>query len=285
MQVGYNRAVAGAIKKILRFTKAEHTVFSLPLLFSGAWIGAGHTWPKLSTMLWLLMAGAGARTLGMAANRILDRHIDARNPRTKNRELPTGALSLKAALGTAFVGLAMYEIACVMLGPLIVLLSPVPAIVLIGYSLLKRFTPLCHFGIGLAMGLAPLGAYTAVTLCLAPNLEIILIFLFSFFWISGFDIIYALLDTDFDKAHRVHSMPAALGPKGAEIVAAGCHITALSALVVLTATSRLGPFAHLFLVLSAAGFVLGHLPMIPAAVRFFPISTVAGITGALVPFF
>lgn len=277
--------MAGLVRKLLQFTKVEHTVFSLPLLFSGAWIGAGHQWPPLSTILYLLLAGVGARTLGMAMNRILDRHIDAQNPRTKNRELPSGSLSMRAAWGTALVGLAVYETACFLLGPLIVLLSPIPAMVLIGYSTLKRFTAFCHFGIGLAMGLAPLGAYTAVTLSVQPNLEIGLVFLFAFFWISGFDIIYALLDVDFDKSNKVHSMPAALGKRGAEWVAAACHATAFSALVALMAAGGFGPVSYACMVVSAAGFISAHLPWIPEGTRFFPISAVAGIAGALVPFF
>lgn len=277
--------MSGSLKKLLQFTKIEHTVFSLPLLFSGAWIGAGHRWPSGWTILYLILAGVGARTLGMAMNRILDRHIDAKNPRTKNRELPSGALSMKAAVGTAVVGLAVYETACFLLGPLIVILSPIPAVVLIGYSLLKRFTAFCHFGIGLAMGLAPLGAYTAVTLSVQPNLEIGLVFLFAFFWISGFDMIYALLDVDFDKSHNVHSMPAALGKTGAQWVAAACHVAAFGALVALIGVGGFGPVSYLCMAVSAAGFVSAHLPSIPVGVRFFPISAVAGIAGALVPFF
>ncbi len=277
--------MAGTLKKLVNFTKVEHTVFSLPLLFSGAWIGAGHRLPPGATLLYLLLAGVGARILGMAANRILDRHIDAKNPRTQNRELPAKALTMEWAIGTAVSGFVLYETACILLGPTVVLLSPIPAAVLIGYSLLKRFTPLCHFGIGLAMGLAPAGAYVAVTGSVQPNLEIGLIFAFAFFWISGFDIIYAMLDFEFDKTHRVHSMPTALGTKGAAWVAALSHVAAFSALIGVTYIGGFGTVALILATVSAAGFVSAHLPTIPVAVRFFPISAVAGVAGALVPFF
>jgi 4-hydroxybenzoate polyprenyltransferase len=284
-QVGYKPTMAGSIQKILSFTKVEHTVFSLPLLFSGAWIGAGNRWPKFSILLLLLAAGVGARILGMAANRILDRHIDAKNPRTKNRELPSGALSMKTAVAVALFGLALYEIACIMLGPLVAFLSPIPAIVLIGYSLLKRFTPLCHFGIGLAMGLAPLGAFTAVSLSLHPCSDIVLTFFFAFFWMSGFDIIYALLDIDFDRGASVHSIPAAVGARRASLIAAACHLAAFGMLSALFLSGDFNAPALLCLIAAAGAFVAAHLPMIPVSVRFFPISAAAGIAGALVPFF
>jgi 4-hydroxybenzoate polyprenyltransferase len=179
----------------------------------------------------------------------------------------------------------LYEIACIVLGPFIALLSPIPAIVLIGYSLLKRFTPLCHFGIGLAMGLAPLGAYTAVTFSLHPSIDIVLMFSFAFFWISGFDIIYALLDIEFDCSANVHSMPQALGARRASMVAAACHLAAFGALFALFLKADFGASALLFLIAAAGAFVAAHLPMIPVPVRFFPISALAGIAGALVPFF
>ena len=123
--------------------KIEHTVFSLPLLFSGAWLGAGRAWPGWSVLLLIALAGVGARCLGMAANRILDRDLDAKNQRTANRELPSGRISLLGAWAIAAAGLGVYLIACWAISPLCLMLSPVPAVPLIAYSLLKRFTNLC----------------------------------------------------------------------------------------------------------------------------------------------
>ena len=231
------------------------------------------------------MAGVGARVLGMSANRILDRHIDAANPRTRNREIPTGALSLRTAVMTALAGLALYEVACFLLGPLIVALSPIPAVVLIGYSFLKRFTPLCHFGIGLTMGLAPLGAFVATTGTTEVTREILYLSGFAFFWMSGFDIIYALLDMDFDRRYKVHSLPAALGSLGAQLVAGLSHLAAFTALVALLRSGDGGWGAMVSLTVSGGAFVAAYLPFIPIPTRFFPVSAVAGIAGALIPFF
>jgi 4-hydroxybenzoate polyprenyltransferase len=272
-------------KRFFSFTKIEHTVFSLPLIFAGAWLGAGGRLPSLRTVALIVMAGVGARILGMSMNRILDRRIDAKNPRTRNRELVTGAISLPFAIGIAAAGLVVYEAACLMLGPLVFYLSPAPAVALITYSLLKRFTPLCHFGIGLVMALAPAGAYVAVSGRFDPGPTILLLTGFAFFWMSGFDIIYAIMDISFDRKHRVRSIPAALGSTGAQVVAALCHLAALAALVALVTILGGSPFAMVLLGVSATGFVCAYLPAIPLPTRFFPISAIAGISGAVVPFF
>ncbi len=268
------------MQKLHSFTKVEHTVFSLPLLFAGAWIGAGGM-PAISTLVWIALAGLGARTFGMAVNRIFDREIDAKNPRTKNRELASGTLSMVQGWAVALVGLVLYFLACFLLGPLVLKLSLFPLIPLAVYSLLKRFTPLCHFGIGVCLGAAPIGAFVAVTNSLAFPVSLILLAVFAFFWISGFDIIYALLDIEFDRANGVKSIPASLGAKGAQLVAAISHLFAFAALVLLW--MQVGGLLPLIaLVVSAVGFGLAYLPTIPIPVRFFPISVIAGIAGAMV---
>ncbi len=274
-----------SVTNFFSFTKIEHTVFSLPLIFAGAWLGAGSRLPSLRTVALIVMAGVGARILGMSMNRILDRRIDADNPRTRNRELVTGSISLPFAIGIAASGLITYEAACLMLGPLVLYLSPVPAVALTVYSLLKRFTPLCHFGIGLVMALAPAGAYVAVRGRFDPSPAILLLTAFALFWMSGFDIIYALMDISFDREHRVRSIPASLGSIGAQVVAALTHGAALVALVALVVTLGSSFFAMMALAISAAGFVCAYLPSIPLPTRFFPISAIAGISGAVVPFF
>ena len=267
-------------KKLHRFTKVEHIVFSLPLLFAGAWLGADG-WPPLSTLLWIILAGVGARTMGMALNRIFDRHIDAKNPRTALRELAAGTLSVGQGIGIALIGLLFYLVACYGLGPLILKLSLFPLIPLVIYSLLKRCTPLCHFGIGVALFFAPLGAYTAVSGQLQFTPEIILLSLFTFLWISGFDIIYALLDLDFDRSHGVKSLPAAVGARAAQGIAAVVHMLSFALLVLLWMEGG-GVFSFLALLVAAVAFGLAYKQSIPIAVRFFPISAIAGISGALV---
>ncbi|WP_372795011.1 UbiA-like polyprenyltransferase, partial [Pontiella sp.] len=222
-------------QKIHSFTKVEHTVFSLPLLFAGAWIGAGGM-PSIKALLLITLAGVGARTFGMAVNRIFDKNIDAENPRTKNRELASGTLSMVQGWGVATAGLVFYFAACFLLGPLVLKLSLFPLIPLAVYSLLKRFTPLCHYGIGVCLAVAPMASYIAVADSVDFPPSLILLALFAFFWISGFDIIYALMDIEFDRAHGVRSVPAALGARGAQLVAAFTHIVSFALLVMLWMT-------------------------------------------------
>ncbi|MDF7805817.1 UbiA-like polyprenyltransferase [Pontiellaceae bacterium B12219] len=273
-------APSGLWKKLHSFTKVEHTVFSLPLLFAGAWIGAGGM-PSVKALLLITLAGVGARTFGMAANRIFDKNIDAENPRTKNRELASGTLSVAQGYGVAGVGLVLYVAACWLLGPLVLKLALFPLIPLTVYSLLKRFTPLCHYGIGVCLAVAPMAAFIAVTNSVQFPPALILLALFAFFWMSGFDIIYALLDIDFDRAHGIRSVPAALGARGAQLVAAVTHLMAFAALVLLWIPTD-SIWATLALLISAGAFGAAYLQRIPIPVRFFPISAIAGIAGALV---
>jgi 4-hydroxybenzoate polyprenyltransferase len=265
------------VRKLHSFTKVEHTVFSLPLLFAGAWL-AVDGWPPLSSLLWIVLAGVGARTFGMAMNRILDRRMDAENPRTKGRELPSGALRVGQAIAVAVAGLLVYLAGCGLLGPLVFKLAWVPLIPLSLYSLLKRFTPLCHYGIGICLAAAPMGAFVAVSNHLHFSREILLLALFTGCWMSGFDVIYALMDRAFDLAHGVKSLPAALGERGALLVAGLTHLVAIAALYMLVE----GGWSMAAFGIAVAAFVAGHWPTLPVAVRFFPIAAIAGIAGAFV---
>jgi 4-hydroxybenzoate polyprenyltransferase len=263
------------------FTKVEHTIFSLPLLFAGAWLGAGGQCPSIKILLLIALVGLGARTFGMAVNRILDKNIDAKNPRTKNRELPSGKLSMVQGYGVALAGIVIYFSGCALLGSTVLKLSLVPLVPLALYSLLKRFTPLCHYGIGICLALAPMGAFVAVTNSISFPPEVVLLAIFTFCWISGFDVIYALMDIDFDRAHDVRSIPAALGASRAQLVAAITHLVSFAALVLLW-TSAGGVWSFIALLVSAGAFGAAYLQSIPVHVRFFPISAIAGIAGALV---
>ncbi len=271
------------LASVMNFTKIEHAVFSLPLLFSGAYLGAGRSWPGWKVLALIALAGVGARSLGMAANRILDRDLDAKNERTANRELPAGRISLAGAWSIAAGGLAAYLIACWLLGPLCLMLSAIPAVPLLAYSLLKRFTSLCHFGIGLCLGLAPLGAFVAASDSLAFSAEVILLALFAFFWISGADIVYALMDIESDRKTGVHSIPASLGSPGAQVVAAVVHVAAIGCLLGLWISLGGGLIAGVAAAVSILAFGTGYLQRIPISVRFFPIFAIAGVAGALVP--
>jgi 4-hydroxybenzoate polyprenyltransferase len=267
-------------QRLHSFTKIEHTIFSLPLLFAGAWLGAGGM-PSIKMLLLITLVGLGARTFGMAVNRIMDKNIDARNPRTQNRELPSGKLSMMQGYGVAIAGLVLYFSGCALLGDTVLRLSLVPLVPLALYSLLKRFTPLCHYGIGICLTAAPLGAFVAVTNAMAFTPEVVLLAIFTFCWISGFDIIYALMDIDFDRASKVRSIPAAIGERGAQWVAAATHLVSFAALVLLW-MSMGGALSFVALLVSAGAFGTAYLPGLPVHVRFFPISAIAGISGALV---
>jgi 4-hydroxybenzoate polyprenyltransferase len=271
------------LNKILNFTKIEHTAFSLPLIFTGAWLGAGNRFPSISVLLLIVVAAVGARVFGMAMNRVFDRQIDRMNPRTANRELPAGKMTVSLALTIAGTGLMVYLFACWLLGGWCLRLSWIPLIPLLGYSLLKRFTPLCHFGIGLCLALAPLGAFVAAAGHPRFSMPAMLFSGFVFCWLSGADIIYALMDIESDRKNRIHSLPARLGAAGALRVAAGVHLMAWGVLVVVVWTMDGGPLAGLALAVSLFFFILMYVPAIPIPKRFFPISTLAGIAGSLAP--
>ena len=271
-----------ALHTFSRFTKIEHTIFSLPLVFAGAYLGAGRHLPAFTTLALLILAATGGRILGMSMNRILDRKIDALNSRTQQRELPSGTMPLRHAWQIAASGLVLYLGACALLGWRILALSPVPAFFLLGYSLLKRFTCLCHFGIGLVLGMAPLAAYVAVRNNLSVEIDIILLSGFVFCWMSGYDIIYALQDEAFDRTHGVHSLPGKFGAVIAQRVALATHVAALALLTAFAIWCSAGTWVWVPVACCAGALALSHLPWLPLSMRFFPLSAITGIAGSLV---
>lgn len=271
------------IEAVLKFTKIEHTLFSLPLIFTGAWMGAGRSWPSLGTMVLIVAAATGARIFGMSFNRIFDRHIDALNPRTAGRELPAGIMDVPSALVIGIGGLALYLAACLLLGKWCFWLSPIPLVPLLGYSLLKRYTVLCHFGIGLCLALAPLGAFVAAAGHPRLTTEAVLFSEFVFFWLSGADIIYAVLDVQSDRRTGIQSLPARLGIDESLMVAAMSHLAAVSCLLAVLITMGAGLAAYGVFGIMLIIFVCLYLPFIPIGWRFFPIASFAGIAGAIAP--
>jgi len=270
--LGQTGSSSGLTGKVVRLIRVEHTIFSIPLLVAGALLGTGGQMPAGSVLGLIILAGVGARTLGMAMNRILDRDIDALNPRTAAREIPSGQLSLRAAYAVAAAGLGLYLLACAGLGPLVLLLSPLPAVLLIGYSL-----------IGLCLAASVPAAFVAVSGRLALTAEVMLLAAFAFFWMSGFDIIYAMQDASSDRQTGVKSIPAAIGVTGADRVSAMIHLAAVTALVALWWRMGAGLTAAAAGIVALAAFIVAHLPGVPLVKRFFPISAVAGVAGALVP--
>jgi len=229
---------SGAVAKFLRMVKFEHTLFALPFALAAAAIAARGHGLSVARVAGIVVAMAGARTAAMGFNRIVDRHIDAKNPRTAGRELPTGAISLRTAWAMTIAASAVFFVAAAALGPLCLLLSPVALAILLGYSLTKRFTALCHLFLGLAIAGGPAGAWIAVRgdFGRAPGLLMLAVAC----WIAGFDILYALADRDFDRAAGLHSIPARLGIKGALVVSALLHAVTVAALVALAPAAALG---------------------------------------------
>jgi 4-hydroxybenzoate polyprenyltransferase len=275
-------ALAGRARTYARFVKIEHALFSLPLILAGAWLAAprGFAW---STLGWIALAGTGARTAALALNRLLDRAIDAQNPRTRVRELPSGAMSVAEGWAVAAAGAAAYAFAAGRLNPLCLALSPVPLVVFAVYPLLKRFTPLCHFGVGAALALSPLGGYLAI----APDLGAALraagpLALFTLFWVAGFDLIYATLDVEFDRANGVRSLPAAIGRDGALWVSRACHALGFVALAAWALARWPTPAVGGALALVAAGLAWQQKKADDVDLAFFRINAGLGFVVLLV---
>lgn len=220
---------AQRLRTYASFVRLEHTLFSLPLIVAGVFSARG---PALAPSRWLLIAVAavGARTSAMALNRLIDRRLDALNPRTRVRELPAGRMSLVEAVALLLVSAAAYLAACAALGPLFLRVAIVPLVVFAAYPYLKRFTPLCHFGVGLALALAPLAGFAAAHPDLAGWRPAAALAAFALCWVSGFDINYATLDEEFDRDHGVHSMVAWLGRGRALRVSWALHLLGAAAL-------------------------------------------------------
>lgn len=263
------------VRVLLSFVKFEHTLFSLPLLFAGAVLGA-HGLPAGAPLLWILVAGTGARTLAMALNRILDRTIDAKNPRTASRELPSGKMTLAQAWGVAIAGLVLFYAAVLQLPPLCLALSPLPLAIFVLYPLLKRVTALAHFGVGAALAFGPIGAYVAVTNTILPLGAVHLLALFTLLWVAGFDVIYATLDEDFDRREGLRSLPAKLGRRRALAAAAAIHVGAFVALLLLTLWHLHGLVAWGLLVVVGGLLALEHRLAHVVDLAFFKINLIVG---------
>ncbi len=273
-------------RKISGFLKLEHTLFSLPLLFAGAALAERHLGRGIGGLGWaralgLVLAGTGARTFALAFNRILDRFIDARNPRTKGRELPSGVLSLGQAWGVALAGLLLYIGSAWALGFWCLVLSPIPLAVFVAYPWMKRFTFLAHAGVGAGLGLSALGGFVGAANLPPLDPAVWWVALFTFFWVSGFDILYAIQDEAFDRREGLHSIPARFGPRSAALAGAVCHFSALACLLALPfgafASHRPAAFAALVPValLLGAEQQLGHSLEPQAA--FFKVNAWVGV--------
>ncbi|MFZ5996435.1 MAG: UbiA-like polyprenyltransferase [Nitrospirota bacterium] len=192
----------------LRMIKFSHSVFALPFAFTGAVLAAAGI-PATGKLLWITVAMVGARSGAMGLNRIIDRRIDAANPRTAAREIPSGKIRTVDATVFTVVSFAVFVLAAFMLNPLALKLSPLAIAVLFLYSYTKRFTWLAHFVLGIAISAAPLGAWIAVRGTV--DAEVLPLSVAVVFWLAGFDVLYALQDIEFDRQYGLHSIPQRFG--------------------------------------------------------------------------
>lgn len=225
------------LRVLLRLIKVEHTLFALPFLYSGA-VLASDGIPEGYVLFWITVGLFSARTAGMCLNRLIDREIDALNPRTAHRAEMLRAVSLRLVWGVVVLSLALLLISALMLNPLCVLLFPLVAALLVVYPFTKRFTWLSHFVLGSALGMAPLGAWAAVRGSI--DLPALLLFAAVMFWVAGFDVIYALQDVGFDRTQGLSSIPVRFGVKGALRVSAVLHLLTLLSLALLLLAAGLG---------------------------------------------
>jgi 4-hydroxybenzoate polyprenyltransferase len=227
-----------AVATFGRMVKFSHTIFAMPFALAAAAIAARDRGITPGRIGAIVLAMVGARTAAMGFNRIVDRHIDARNPRTATRELPTGQVGLSAAIALTVASIALFVGAAAWLGPLCLALSPVALAMVLGYSYTKRFTWLCHLFLGVAIAAGPGGAWIAVTGSIsAPALWLMAAVAT---WIGGFDILYSLADRDFDRNEGLFSIPARFGIGGALAISIALHVITVAALFALGRAAHLG---------------------------------------------
>lgn len=240
----------------LELVKFSHTVFALPFALMGA-ILAARGIPEPSTLLWITAAMVGARSGAMAINRLADQEFDAHNPRTKERALPRGLIRRGEVILFTLGSFALFLFAASRLNPLCLKLAPLAMVVLILYSYTKRFTFLSHVMLGLALAIAPLGAWIAVTGEIAAVPVILGIAVLC--WVTGFDILYAMADIDFDRAAGLHSIPARFGIPAAMTMSRSFHAATLILLFLLIVLSDLRSFYLAGVLLATGLLVYEHL--------------------------
>ncbi len=222
-----------SFKNYLSLVKFSHTVFAMPFALIGFSLAVAEEKYdfNIKLLLLIILCMIFARNAAMGFNRLADRRFDALNPRTKSREIPAGVIGSGAASAFVIINAILFIVATAFINRLTLFLSPVALLIILGYSLTKRITSLCHFILGLGLSLAPIGAYISVTgtFSLTPLIYSFIVLT----WVSGFDIIYALQDDDFDKSNNLHSLPSSTGRKRALRISSLVHI--ITFLLVLAA--------------------------------------------------
>jgi 4-hydroxybenzoate polyprenyltransferase len=251
-------------KLFASLVKLEHTVFALPFAYVGAFLAVDGV-PSAHDLLWITLAMVGARSLAMALNRLIDAGIDARNPRTAGRELPRGALLPRQVGVFCLASLALFLVAVYQLTPIVRWLWPIPVAAFVVYPYLKRTTWLSHLWLGAVDGLAPVGAWAAITneLPWQPWLLGGAVAL----WIAGFDVLYALFDLEVDRAQGLHSLPARFGVHAAFRAARLAHVATVALLVGAGLGLSVGPLYWAGVAAAAAALLYEHLLVSPSDLR------------------
>ncbi|HEY9245943.1 MAG TPA: UbiA-like polyprenyltransferase, partial [Candidatus Methanoperedens sp.] len=244
------------------FVVIKHTIFAIPFAYLGAFLGSREV-PELRILFWVGLAFLGARSAAMALNNLIDRDIDARNPRTAKRELPSGRIKLYEVWVIILISYFLLFYSSYKLNPLCLLLAPIIPLTSIIYPYIKRFLPVSHFVLGLNLGYAPVGGWLAVRGTIdypfgAPEFAMLLLLLAVTFWVAGFDIIYSLLDLDFDKKNGLYSVPSFFGVKNALILSFASHVLMLGFLAGLMLVMGLGTIFKTGLVIIALLILYEH---------------------------
>jgi 4-hydroxybenzoate polyprenyltransferase len=273
-------AVGRYPRRFASLVKIEHTVFALPFAYVGAFLALGDV-PGGWDLFWITVAMAGARSLAMALNRLIDAEIDARNPRTSGRELPAGLLSRGQVIAFALASLALFVVAAWQLDPLVRYLWPIPVAGFVVYPYLKRWTWLSHLWLGAVDGLAPVGGWVAVTGELP--LEAWLLGAAVACWVAGFDLFYSLLDLDVDRREGLQSWATRFGVGGAFWGARALHVATVILLVATGAALDVGVFYWLGVVAVAALLAYEHSLIRPGDLRrlnaaFFTVNGIVSLT-------
>jgi len=276
-------AVVPLPARYARLVKIEHTVFALPFAYVGAFLAVAGT-PSAHDLVWITLAIVGARSLAMAVNRLADAGLDARNPRTAGRELPSGQLSAAQVLVFSAASLALFLVAVYQLAPKTHYLWPIPVAMFVVYPYLKRFTWLCHLWLGAADGLAPVGAWVAITNHLPWQAWLLGVAVA--FWVAGFDCFYALFDLDVDRREGLHSIATRFGVQGAFWGARISHALTVAALVVVGLGLSVGVLYWLGVAAVAALLVYEHSLVRPDDLRrldaaFFTMNGVISVAFAV----
>jgi 4-hydroxybenzoate polyprenyltransferase len=255
----------GRVRSFLRLVAIEHSIFALPFAYLSALVAMDHdgTGVHWVDLLLITIAMVSGRTFAMAANRILDRRIDAQNPRTRNRELVTGAVSVRTAWTGAVASLVVLFLAAGLLNPLCLALAPLAVIPLVIYPYAKRFTNYPHYVLALAQAVAPVGAWIAITGTFDGSGPAWVLGIAVGLWIGGFDIIYACQDVEIDRQIGVHSTPARFGVRTALRISTITHVVTFGMFVWFGALAGLGWIWWIGLALTAAAFVYQHVIVTP----------------------